>query len=309
MTLYISINLATHNRASYLDSCLASLCTQTLDPACYEICVVNNVCTDDTAGVVAQTQARYPKHNLFMVEEKVAGLSRARNRGIAATTAPLIANIDDDATACPDWLEVFIGRFASLPQEVAAIGGEINPVWQKDPPAWLDAKMKGTLSAASGMGDEARYVRPQEGLFEGNCCYRRAALTQVGCYPIELGRVGDLLLSGEGAVNALLQAQGWRLFFEPKALINHTIHADRLNPMWMRKRAFWQGISDYAMHCYYTQRGLKTVPAISLDLPLSLADWKFLDDKDTIENLSGNTTKLEHLGFILALSGIISFDR
>ena len=303
----ISVNLATHNRASYLEACLVSLCEQTLCSTRYEICVVNNACTDETSDVVVAVAARYPRHRLFMVSEPVAGLSRARNRGIAETSAPLIANIDDDATANPAWLECFLTRFESLLDDVAAIGGEITPVWQAPPPEWLDAWMKGALSAASNMGAVPRFIEPHEGLFEGNTCYRRSALLSVGKFPVELGRVNNLLLSGEGAVNAVLLHQGWRLFFEPAASINHVIHAERLKPEWLRKRMFWQGVSDYAMHAYYQRYGLETVGQINLDLPMDQKDWAFVN-QNTVENLGKNLKKLECLGFILAMSGLIPIN-
>jgi glycosyltransferase involved in cell wall biosynthesis len=240
-----------------------------------------------------------------MVREPVAGLSRARNKGIEATSGAFIANIDDDATACPEWLESVLSRFAALPEDVAAIGGEIDPVWQAEPPAWLDERMKGLLSAASNMGPLPRYIEPPYGLFEGNSCYRRSALLSVGCYPVALGRAGGSLLSGEGAVTALMRHKGWRLFFDPAMLIHHTIHADRLTPNWLRKRLFWQGISDYAMHRYHQSHGINTVETIHMELPLKPEDWNFLNDPSA-QNLSADLVHLECLGFVLAMSGLIS---
>ena len=302
--LDISVNLATHNRADLLEACLVNLCEQTLDPTRYEICVVNNACTDATPALVASVIARYPRHRLFMVSEPVAGLSRARNCGIGATRAPLIADIDDDATANPDWLERFVTRFAELPPNVGVIGGEIIPVWQTPPPEWLNPYMKGILSAASNLGAVPRFIEPQEGLLECNTCYRREALESVGNFPVELGRVGDLLLSGEGAVNAAIRHKGWGLFFDPAILIHHNIHAERLTTEWLRKRLFWQGVSDCAMHFYYQRQGIETVNEINLNLPLNPADWTFINNKP-VENLETNLKRFESLGFVLALAGII----
>ncbi|MDE2029775.1 MAG: glycosyltransferase family 2 protein [Alphaproteobacteria bacterium] len=304
----VSVNLATHNRAAFLESCLTSLCEQTVDPARYEICVVANACTDNTPEIVARVAARYPHHRIFMVEEPVAGLSRARNAGIAATESPLLANIDDDATAAPGWLEAFLNRFAKLPGDVAMIGGEIAPVWQAPPPEWLTQWMKGILSAASNMGAEPRFIDAPEGLFEGNCCYRREAITSVGDYPVELGRVGSSLLSGEGAIHFFLKQKGWRLYFEPAALIRHTIHADRLTPMWFRKRYFWQGVSDYLTHHYHSRNGLDMVDAINIELPLAVEDWAFVS-ADTPDNLMQSIMHFESLGFVLALTGIMTIDK
>jgi glycosyltransferase involved in cell wall biosynthesis len=303
----ISVNLATHNRAAFLEPCLVSLCEQTVDAVRFEICVVANACTDSTPTIVATIAARYPKHRVFMITDTVPGLSRARNTGIAATTAPLIANIDDDATAAPDWLEKVLTRFASLAMDIAVIGGEISPVWMAPPPPWLDTWMKGALSAASNMGPTPRFIELHEGLFEGNCCYRREALASIGNYPVELGRVGDLLLSGEGAMNLLIRQKGWRLFFEPAMLIYHTIHADRLTPLWFRKRFFWQGISEFAAHRYHTRNGLPMTDEVKIDLPLQLQDWDFLTH-DSPDNLRGSLMHFESLGFVLAMTGLIQTE-
>ena len=303
----VSVIVATHNRAAFLERCLVSLCEQTIDASRFEICVVANACRDDTPAIVAAVAGRYPTHRLFRVDEPVAGLSRARNCGIAATTAPLIANIDDDATAAPDWLEKFLTRFAALPADTAVIGGEIDPVWMAPPPDWLTLWMKGALSAASNMGPEPRYINANENLFEGNCCYRRSALASVSNYPVELGRAGDLLLSGEGAMNVLIRQKGWKMFFEPAVLIHHTIHADRLTPLWFRRRFFWQGISEYAAHRYHTRNGLDMVNELNVNLPLRAEDWAFTAN-DHADNLRGSLMHFESLGFILAMTGLIAVE-
>jgi glycosyltransferase involved in cell wall biosynthesis len=78
----VSVLLATYDRADFLESCIDSLCRQTLDASRYEICVINNACTDNTSDVVARMAARYPDHRLFEVVEPTPGLSRARNCGM-----------------------------------------------------------------------------------------------------------------------------------------------------------------------------------------------------------------------------------
>lgn len=62
----------------------------------WECVVVNNNSTDDTPARFAAFAARYPALNLRMVTETGPGVSYARNRGIAETSAPYMAFIDDD---------------------------------------------------------------------------------------------------------------------------------------------------------------------------------------------------------------------
>ena len=303
----ISVNLATFNRAPFLEKCLESLCQQTLDPARYEICVVNNACTDNTAEVVESIVRRYPHHRVFMVYEPVAGLSRARNCGLRATTAPLVANVDDDGTVYPDWLESYVKRFAELGEDTVIVGGEIEPIWGGPKPAWLSERMQCFLSAGTGLGPEARFLPTSECTSEGNSCYRRAALARAGNFPEQLGRAGTNLLSGESVVEALMRKQGGRVFFDPHIILRHFIHANRLTPTWFRHRFFWQGISGFAVRQYQIKHDVPVDAATNIELPLLASDWDFLNG-DTPEGIAENTIRFQSLGFILALTGIIQVE-
>lgn len=303
----VSVILATHNRAAFLQDCLASLCAQTVPPESFEVCVIANACTDNTVDVVRAFADSHRTHNIFVVEEAEPGVSRARNCGIRATTAPLLANIDDDTRAVPDWLESYLTRFKSLPGSVALIAGDVTPIWQTPPPDWLTPWMKGILSATTNLGTEPRYLKDNEGLLECNSFYRRDVMTELGLYPVGLGRIGNSLLSGEGAIHALMQQRGWKLYFEPKALLHHIIHADRVTPSWLRRRFFWQGISDYATYSYYAKRGIGGPPEIQIELPLQPEDWAFVE-RDSPDHLAKSMLHFESLGFVLALSGLMPIE-
>src|SRR5207253_389114 len=73
-----------------------------LDYPAFEVIVVNDGSTDETARIVST----YPYRD---ISEENQGLSRARNTGIAAATGEIVAFIDDDAYPDPHWL-----RFLAL---------------------------------------------------------------------------------------------------------------------------------------------------------------------------------------------------
>ena len=305
--LEISVNLATHNRATFLEPCLVSLCEQTLDPSRYEICVVANACTDATPEVVQKIAARYPHHQIFMVEEPIPGLSRARNCGLRATRAPLVAHIDDDGTVYPDWLERFISLFSEKGAAIAVIGGEIEPIWESPKPEWITPRMALFLSAGTGFGSKSRFLDGGESASEGNSCYRRSMLEQVGGFPDELGRVGSCLLSGEHAVESRLRKNGGQIFFDPKIILRHFIHADRLKPLWLRRRLFWQGVSSVAIRQYQIRHSLPVTKEAFINLPLKPEDWDFIA-QDTPEKLEESMFLFYSLGFALTLTGILQIE-
>ncbi|GEM_PF-442549 len=300
----ISVILATHNRAAFLEPCLESLCQQTIEPSRYEICLVANACTDNTPDVVNRIMARYPQHRIIKVEDPIPGLSRARNSGMKATQAPLVALIDDDGTVYPNWLELFLARFAVHDSNLAVIGGEIVPVWAAPKPEWLTSRMVCLLTAGTGMGPEPRFLEFNEFAVESNSCYRRAALEAAGNFPVELGRAGPCLLSGEGIVDVVIRQHGGRVFFDPAIILRHYIHADRLTPLWIRHRYFWQGVSSHAMREYLIKKGTSVLKEIALNLPLSPVDWQFVSG-DTSEGIEKSAEEFQALGFVLAFTGII----
>src|SRR4051794_10636657 len=55
------------------------------------------------------------------------GLSGARNCGVAAAQGDVVAFLDDDAVAAPDWLERLLGPYGD--RRVMGVGGAIEPVW------------------------------------------------------------------------------------------------------------------------------------------------------------------------------------
>jgi glycosyltransferase involved in cell wall biosynthesis len=298
----ISVVIPTRNRAGFLGRCLASLCEQTLDPSRFEVCVVNNGSTDKTPQVIELVNTHYPKHRIYMVDEPFLGVAYARNAGVKHTTGPLIVQGDDDATMPPDWLEKFLTSFAAQGEDVGKIGGDVVPVWGAPRPDWITDPMLPLLTAASGFGDKPRFMN--EGLLECNGCYRREALEAAGGFPTTLGRKGSNLLSAEHAVDVVMNVAGWKLYYDPSIVIHHTIHADRLKPVWMRRRYFWQGVSDYAVRMYLKSKGFEINYGVSVELPLDRSNWSFINDANeppTEEKL----TRMRSLGFVLASAGFI----
>jgi len=298
----ISVVIPTRNRGALLGHGLASLCEQTLDPSRFEVCVVNNGSMEMTAKVVGLVTAHYPNHRIILIDEPALGVAYARNAGIKNTSAPLIVQGDDDATAPPDWLERFLASFQAQGADVGKIGGDVIPVWGAPRPEWLTDAMLPLLTAASGFGDKPRFVN--EGLLECNGCYRREALEAAGYFPTTLGRKGSSLLSAEHAVDLVINMSGWKLYYDPSIVIKHHIHAERLKPVWFRRRYFWQGVSDYAIYAYLKTKGIEINHGVKVDMPFDRANWTFINNSEEPPT-EDSLVRLRSLGFVLAKSGFI----
>src|SRR5947209_511554 len=98
----VSVVVPTFNRAARLTTLLEDLCGQRAPGLTYEILIVDNGSADNTALVVHDFAAREPRVHYLC--ERSPGASCARNAGIAAATAQIVAFIDDDVRPRADWV-------------------------------------------------------------------------------------------------------------------------------------------------------------------------------------------------------------
>lgn len=117
MSADISIVICSLNGAAGVDRCLRRLADQQTS-ARLEIIVVDDGSADDTAAVAARHGAIVIRHAANL------GIAAARNSGIAAATAPVVAFLDDDCEPAEDWAERLL---AGYDETVTGVGGTIVP--------------------------------------------------------------------------------------------------------------------------------------------------------------------------------------
>lgn len=120
----VSIIIPHLNQPEMLDRCLASLEAQSLDRGLFEILVVDN----GSATLPEDVVARHPGVQLFC--EHQPGPGPARNLGIRQASAPVLAFIDADCRAHPDWLRTGLETLQALPEGVV-LGGDVQ-IWRDD---------------------------------------------------------------------------------------------------------------------------------------------------------------------------------
>ena len=110
MTPRISVILPVHNRADVLARAIQSVLDQSL--AAFELIVVDDGSTDGSAGVARS----FGDERIKVIElGENRGGNAARNAGVRAATAPLIAFLDSDDTYLPEKLERVVGEFDHRP--------------------------------------------------------------------------------------------------------------------------------------------------------------------------------------------------
>src|ERR1043165_2896991 len=147
----ISAIVCTYNRSAMLHEALSRIAAQRADGLRYEVLVVDNNSSDDTRQVIESFAPSSPCPVRYILERQ-QGVSHARNAGLAASNAPLLAFFDDDVMVSPDWL-MQIKRALDLHRGIDYIGGKVLPRWAEAPPGWLVPENWAPI-AAQDYGDE-----------------------------------------------------------------------------------------------------------------------------------------------------------
>jgi GT2 family glycosyltransferase len=188
------------------------------------------------------------------------GLSGARNTAIAEATGDVVVFLDDDAQARPGWLAALLAPYAD--PTVAAVGGVAHPRWPVNRPRVLpgaapyDPNATGELDWIVGCTYTGQPVRQAEvrNLMGCNMSFRRDVFTRVGGFAEDIGRIGKNPLGCEETELCIRARQAYqragekiRIVFEPDAVVDHRVSADRVEWAYLRRRSWAEGLSKAAV--------------------------------------------------------------
>jgi glycosyltransferase involved in cell wall biosynthesis len=228
----VSVVLSTYNRAHVLPRALDSLLDQDHDHARYEVIAVDNNSTDGTREHIESFSTR--ASNLRYVFEAKQGLSHARNAGILAARAPLIAFTDDDVRVSRHWVSTIARLFAEHP-EAACVGGKVLPNWSGPWPGWLTREHWSPL-ALLDYGDVPFYVNATRRLclIGANCAYRREVFEQIGMFAPYVQTLGREAGTEDHELLVRLWRAGGQGLYWPRLTIVSDIAPERMQRRYHR---------------------------------------------------------------------------
>ncbi|GAA2339033.1 glycosyltransferase family A protein [Streptomyces cuspidosporus] len=119
----VSVVIPCHDYGHYLPQAVQSVLAQTYPD--WELVVVDDGSTDDTAAVARSLIAGHPDRRIRLLEQANAGVSAARNAGIAATTGRYVLPLDADDVIAPTMLERTVAVLDDRP-DIAIVSTDVS---------------------------------------------------------------------------------------------------------------------------------------------------------------------------------------
>lgn len=170
------------------------------------------------------------------------GLSGARNAGVAAASADVVAFLDDDAVAAPEWLASMLASYRD--EHVLGVGGTVVPEWEASRPPWFPAEFDWVVGCSyTGLRTSPGPIRNPIG---ANMSFLREAIVDSGGFSTRVGRVGTKPVGCEETELALRIAgrhPSGCIVQEPGAVVRHHVPRERASWRYFRQRCWAEGRS------------------------------------------------------------------
>lgn len=227
-SIRIDIAVCTYRRPE-LDRTLLSLAVLTVPAgAQLRIIVADNDVTPSARGRVDAMRSAVP-FEIAYVHCPASNISIARNACLDHAIGDFVAFIDDDETACEDWLTELLVMADTTGAD--AVLGPVRAIYDNTAPIWMrDGDFHSTLPV--WVAGEIRTG------YTCNVLLRRSAPSLVGRrFNVALGRTG-----GEDTeFFTHMHEAGGRIAFAADALVEEPVPGKRATFSWLAKRRFRMG--------------------------------------------------------------------
>ena len=205
----VDVIICTRNRGASIGAAVSSVLAN--DHPSFRLTIIDQSTDDDTEAVVTPIAANDARVTYKHVTE--AGLSRAYNTGIRATSADVLAFTDDDCLVPTNWIRTIVDAFSAEP-DGDLLYGQVIPYETEEqsltPLLTIDRAEKLSLSTSFrifGMG--------------ANYAARRRLFTKIGYFDEVLGGGGALRSSQDFDLEYRAYKGGCVILLRPEVTLRH----------------------------------------------------------------------------------------
>jgi glycosyltransferase involved in cell wall biosynthesis len=258
--LALSVVLATYRRAEILRETLQHLAEQDLDPATYEVIVVDDGSPDHTREVVEQWQAKVP-FQLIYLQHSNHGPGYTQNRGIEAARAPLVLLMADDIFMLPQALKTHLAMHTAHPEPEVAVLGRVDESRRLVDTVFLRHWDHFKMIALAG-----RKELPYYWFWACNLSVKREFLMRHALFREQRGRGGEAAHE-DIVLGYRLSRFGLRILFSEEA---RALHCHPTTFEAACNRRYMQGVNFGEFHSH--------APAPEIPVVYHVLNWRTLPD-------------------------------
>jgi GT2 family glycosyltransferase len=213
----VSVVVPTYDCAALLARCLDHLMRQTAPPDVFEVVVVDDGSMDRTPELLAERAAAWPP--LAVVRQPNRGPARARNAGIRAARAPIVAFVDSDCEPDAAWVQAILGAFERDPEAVGVEGKTITRPDEVRPFTHQIENLRGGVYCTANVAYR-RWVLERVGGFDEDFFYGHEDTDLA----IRAGRFGPIRFAPEAVVvHPPVPVSFWKVVSRPKVWKCHVV--------------------------------------------------------------------------------------
>jgi glycosyltransferase involved in cell wall biosynthesis len=234
LTVSVVICAYTEDRWPLLLHSVESVQRQSLTPVEIIVCVDHNDSLLERCRRQWADQADSPSVPVVVLANKYQGrLGSARNSAAEVAQGDIVAFLDDDAWADPDWLDRLLAPYAN--DLVVAVGGAPVPEFEAARPGWFPFEFDWVFGCAYAGLPETQ--APVARLIGANMSVRRLALAEIGGFHSDNHDDMDMCHRLKD------RRPAEQIVYEPMARVHHFVPAVRTT--W---RYFWR-------RCFFVNKG------------------------------------------------------
>lgn len=169
------------------------------------------------------------------------GLSHARNTGVRHATSDIVAFLDDDVEASPNWSHQLMQPYLDL--GVLGVGGRVVPRFESERPRWLPPELDWVVGCTYVGHRSSR--GPVRNFIGANMSFRRSVFDAIAGFRSDLGRTESEPAGCEETELCIRATRelGGEMFYEPDAIVHHFVPDTRATREYLHARCYAEGRS------------------------------------------------------------------